>query len=144
MTHPDLESLFQTLLPFTQELLGKYGGFNPWGAVMYTDGGIQWVGADTGEDFPPAEELIKLLAENFQQQSARGALRAAGICYDARVVPPGKSQKSDAICCSLEHISGEAVNVFVPYSKANNGIEYAEAFSWPRDSWFFLPVSGTQ
>ena len=89
MAHPDLETLFQTLLPFTQKFLGEYGGFNPWGAVMYSGGDIQWVGADNGEEFPPAEELIQLLAENFQQQSTRGVLRAAGMCYDVRVVAPG-------------------------------------------------------
>jgi hypothetical protein len=144
MAHPDLETLFQTLLPFTQKFLGEYGGFNPWGAVMYSGGDIQWVGADNGEEFPPAEELIQLLAENFQQQSTRGVLRAAGMCYDVRVVAPGESQKSDAICCSLEHISGEAVDMFVPYTKTHDGIQYAEVFSWRRDPRFFLPAGGIQ
>src|SRR5882762_1072726 len=46
-------------------------------------------------------------------------LRAAGICYDVLTVPPGEDQKRDAVCCGLEHYSGETVNVFVPYVKAD-------------------------
>jgi len=43
----------------------------------------------------------------------------------------------------LEHISGEALDVFVPYTKANDGIQYAEMFTLLRDPRFFQPT-GTQ
>src|SRR5215831_4250164 len=33
MAHPDLEALFETLLPFTKKLLSEHGGFNPWAAT---------------------------------------------------------------------------------------------------------------
>jgi hypothetical protein len=143
MEHPDLEALLDSLLQFTKTLLSKQGGFNSWAATMSSTGQIQWVGADNGEKFPEAQALIDLLTETFQRQSAHGVLRAIGICYDARVIPPGQSNKSDAICCSLEHISGEAVDVLVPYTKAADGIRYAEIFSLPRGPRFFLPT-GTQ
>jgi hypothetical protein len=140
MAHPDLEALFETLLPFTQRLLSEQGGFNPWAATMSSAGEIQWVAADIGEEFPEAQALIDMLTKALQKQSIRGVLRALGICYDVRVVPPGDSDKSDAVCCSLEHVSGEAIDVFVPYTKAKDGIHYAESFSVRRDPRFFLPV----
>jgi hypothetical protein len=143
MAHPDIEALFDSLLQFTKELLSKQVGFNPWAATMSSTGAIQWVGADNGEEFPEAQALIDLLNETFQRQSTPGVLRAIGICYDARVVPPGQSDKSDAICCSLEHISGEALDIFVPYTKAADGIHYAEMFTLLRNPRFFLPA-GTQ
>ena len=61
---------------------------NPWGATMSSTGEIQWVGADSGEEFPDAQVLVDMLTETFQRQSPSGVLRAIGICYDARVVPP--------------------------------------------------------
>jgi|KBSMisStandDraft_5_1062788.scaffolds.fasta_scaffold1231543_1 hypothetical protein len=143
MAHPDLQALFDSLLQFTKKFLSEHGGFNPWAATMSSTGEIQWVGADNGEEFPDAQALIDLLTETFQRQSRSGVLRAIGICYDSRVIPPGESDKSDAICCSLEHISGEALDVFVPYTKADDGIQYAEIFTLLRDPRFFQPT-GTQ
>jgi hypothetical protein len=143
MAHPDLDALFDTLFPFTQKLLSEHGGFLPWAATMSSTGQIQWVGADNGEEFPGAQALIDLLTETFQRQSTRRVFRALGICYDVRVIPPGRSHKSDAVCCSLEHISGEALDVFVPYTKADDGIQYDEIYSVRRDPRFFSPA-GTQ
>jgi hypothetical protein len=143
MAHPDLQALFDSQLQFTKKLLSKSGGFNPWAATMSSTGQIQWVAASNGEEFPDAQALIDLLTETFQRQSALGVLRAIGICYDARVMPPGQSDKSNAICCSLEHISGEALDVLVPYTKAADGIHYAEMFTLLRDPRFFSPA-GTQ
>jgi hypothetical protein len=140
MAHPDLEALFNTLLPFTQKLLGKHGGFNPWGAIMWASGEIQWVAADNGEEFPEAQELIDLLTEAFSRPSCRGVLRAVGMCYDVLVTPSGQAEKLDAICCRLEHVSGEAVDVFVPYRKTDEGVRYADAFTWLREPQFFLPT----
>jgi hypothetical protein len=140
MAHPDLEALFETLLPFTKKLLSEHGEFNPWAATMSSAGEIQWVAADTGEEFPQARAVIDVLTEALQKQSIQGGLRALGICYDVRVVPPGRSDKSDAVCCSLEHISGEALDVFVPYTKATDGIHYAEIFSIGRGPKFFSPA----
>jgi len=143
MAHPDLQALFDSQLQFTKKLLSKQGGFNPWASTMSSTGQIQWVAANIGEEFPDAQALIDLLTETFQRQSALGVLRAISICYDARVVPPGRSDKSDAICCSLEHISGEALDILVPYTKAADGIHYTEMFTQFRNPMFFLPA-GTQ
>jgi len=93
MAHADLQALFETFLPFTQKLLREHGGFNPWGAVMSSSGEIQWVAADNGEEFPDAQALINMLTDTFKGQCNRGVLRAIGICYDVRIVPPGKSDK---------------------------------------------------
>lgn len=141
MAHPDLDALFDTLLSFTQKMLSEHGGFNPWGAFMSPNGEIQWVGAHDGAEFPEAQSLIDMLTETFQRESKRGVLRAVGICYDVRVLRPGQSEKSDAVCCSLEHVSGEAVDVFVPYAKAANGIHYSESLALLRDPRFLLPTA---
>lgn len=81
------------------------------------------------------------IIETFKQQAKKGELRAAGICYDVLTVPPGKHQKRDAICCCLEHYSGETVDVFVPYVNAAGGDnQYGETFAAKRAGKFFCEL----
>jgi hypothetical protein len=122
MAHPELDALFNTLLPVAQRLLRELGEFLPFGAIMSSSGEIRHVGGKIeGDEYPTSQPLLDLLTEAFKKQAAKGELRAAGICYDVLTVPPGEDQKRDAICCGLEHYSGETVNVFVPYVKAADG-----------------------
>jgi hypothetical protein len=145
MVHPELDALFNTLLPFAQTMLRKHGEFYPFGALMNSNGEIQHVGAKMeDDDHPPSQSLVDLLTNAFKQQAKRGELRAAGICYDALTIPPGENRKRDAVCCCLEHSSGETVNVFVPYvKKADGDIQYGEIFAGKRTGQFFceLPSS---
>ena len=131
MAHPDLNELLNAILSMAQMLLTKQGEFLPIGAIMLSNGEIRHVGAKIdGDDHPGAQPLIDLLVENFQKEAAKGRLRAVGICYDVLTVPPGKEQKQDAICCSLEHCLGEAVDVFTPYVRTADGnFRYDEIFA---------------
>ncbi|MGB8252241.1 MAG: hypothetical protein WCF08_03435 [Anaerolineaceae bacterium] len=137
MAHTDLDELLNTLLPFAQQMLEKNGEFFPFGADMKPAGEIEMIGAYEGHEHPPSQTLINLMTEAFQKQALNGELRAAGICYDVRTIPPGETEKCDAICMSLEHQSGEAVDVFVPYKKAWHGkIRYGEIFASCRSPQF--------
>jgi hypothetical protein len=139
MAHPELDELFDMLVPFAKTMLREQGEFYPFGAYMSSSGEIQWVGARSeGDDHPASEPLIDLLTETFKNYAARGGLRAAAICYDVLTIPPGEDQKRDAICCGLEHLTGEWVDVFVPYIKALDGeIQYGKVFSAQRIAQFF-------
>lgn len=80
------------------------------------------------------------MTQVFGHQAERGQLRAAAICYDVRTIPPGQTEKCDAVCASLEHQSGEAVNVFVPCQKATGGgIRYMQVFATARTPQFCVP-----
>jgi hypothetical protein len=139
MAHPDLNELLNALLNMAEALLQKQEAFLPIGAVMLSDGEIRHVAAQIeGEEYPGAQPLIKLLTETFQKEAAGGRIRAAGIGYDVLTIPPGKHQKQDAICCSLEHCLGEAVDVFRPYVRGQDGIiHFDEVFATRRTQHFF-------
>ena len=109
---------------------------------MLSDGKIRHVGAKIeGDDHPPSQSLIDLLIETFQKKARKGKLRAAGICYDVLTVQPGKHQKQDAICCGLEHCLGEAVDVFEPYVRTEDGnFQYGEIFAAKRTTQFFCQI----
>jgi hypothetical protein len=139
MAHPDLQLLFDTVIPMAELLLSKHGEFYPFGATMSPSGQITNIGARTdGDDHPPSEPLIEAMTKAFQDHASKGQLRAAALCYDVRTIPPGETLKTDAVCCALEHCSGESVHVFVPYSKTSEGdVRYREIFATKRTALFF-------
>jgi hypothetical protein len=138
MAHPELDQLLNSALEFAKQMLSKHGEFFPFGSSIGVAGKITMDGAHSGDEHPPSQELIDLLTKSYEQRAEAGELRAAAICADVRVVPPGKSGKTDAISVGLEHQSGEAVTVFLPYQKAWFGrIRYGELFASARDAQFF-------
>jgi hypothetical protein len=144
MAHPDLQELLDSLLPFAQSMLSQHGSFNPYGAFVSSDGEIQWISADTGEEFPAAQTLIDTMNGVFQEDAAAGKIRAATICYDARTIPPGQTVKTDAIAFSLEQRSGDSITVFLPYQKAGDGaIQYGELFATEKTAQFFQNPAAT-
>jgi hypothetical protein len=145
MAHSDLNELLDAILKMAETLLAQQGAFLPIGAIMLSDGEIRHVGAQIeGEEYPGAQPLMELLTETFQKEATAGKLRAAAMAYDVLTIPPGKGQKQDAICCSLEHCLGEAVDVFEPYVKGEDGtFHFDEVFATKRTPNFFhqLPRS---
>jgi hypothetical protein len=118
VAHPDLDQLLNALLSFAKSQVSKHGSFLPFGATLTTDGEIRLAAAHFGDDeLPDANALIDLLIGGFKKEVVAGAIRAAGTCVDVRVVPPGQSDKTDAICAQLEHVTGQCAEVFLPYKK---------------------------
>jgi hypothetical protein len=138
MAHPDLDELLNALLPLARTMLAKHGEFYPYGSAMKANGEIVAVAAYDGDETPPSQPLIDILCREFRDQAREGAIRAAGVCYDVRTIPPGQGEKTDAICCDLEHCSGQSIATFLPYKKGSSGeIIYGVIFA-TRKSMKFL------
>jgi len=139
MAHPDLDQLLDALLPFAQQMLARNGEFYPFGSTMTTAGEVVAQSAYDGHEHPQSQRIIDLMKQAFRQMAAAGQIRAAGICYDIRTIPPGQTEKMDAICVSAEHQSGEGVICCVPYKKGWFGrIQYGELFASKRTPEFFV------
>jgi hypothetical protein len=145
MLHPDLIRLLDWLLPPAKQMLAEKTDFVPFGATMKQDGEILGATTTDGDNGAPLQISIESLTQSFRRKSRLGELRAAGICYDARTIPPGQTEKHDVLCASIEHQSGEALNVMLPYNKTGSDIQYGQMFTMPRTSQFFVanePVGG--
>src|SRR6266536_26149 len=139
MAHPDLENVLNAILPFAQQMLAKHGEFYPFGATMTMAGQIVAEAASDGHEHPKSQTLIDLLIQGFRSEALAGQIRAAGICYDVRTIPPGQTEKTDAICVGLEHNTGQCVSVFLPYKKGWFGkIQYGQLFASSRDPQIFI------
>lgn len=72
--------------------------------------------------------MVEILVAGFLQEAAVGAIRAAGVCLDVRVVPLTSSEKSDAICAQLEHVEGDCLEVYLPYKKGGSVVATAAKY----------------
>jgi hypothetical protein len=111
----DTERLLDSLLPFAEKMLQQHHEFFPFGGHMTPDGKIALDGAHEGTEHPPSQTLIDLLQRSFQQSARTQNLHSCAIVYDIRTVPPGRTEKQDAIAAAVDHVSGYSVVVIYPY-----------------------------
>jgi len=138
MAHPDLDTVLNALLPFAQQMLDKHGEFHPFGASMTVSGDVSLTAGMPESETADSAIVIEMLTSAFRQQARNELIRATGICFDSRVVPPGASEKVDAICSRLEHLNGETAEVFLPYTKGWLGrLKYGNLFASKGDAQIF-------
>ena len=133
----DCEKLMNSLLPFAEKMLREHGEFHPFGGAMKPDGDIVHHGAYTGQELPKGQELVDLLTEAFRQSAAKEDYIATAIVYDMRTIPPGETEKTDAICVSLDHRNDYSVNVAFPYRLEDNELSLKSPFAAKGDGKIF-------
>ena len=123
MTTPqqDCETLMNAVLPFGKQMLSRSRELSPFGGTMSVAGEVAQVAGWTGEERPPARQVIALLNGGFRDGAALGRYRATALVYDIRVVPPGGAEKQDAIAVNLDHVDGYSVVVVFPYTFSDTG-----------------------
>jgi len=126
----EMDSLLDMLLPFAQQQLEKHGEFFPFAASIDSSGALAMVGVDLGDEHPASTDVIDSLYEALARLAASGEIRAAGICADVRIPPPGSAEQTDAIRTSIEHAEGDPVEVFLPYTKRRmRGLQFGGLFA---------------
>jgi hypothetical protein len=123
------QQLADTLLPFAEKMLSGAGEFYPFGALMKTDGKIVQAGAYNGKEQPTSQQLLDLLRGAFRAQAAKGAIIASAVAFDVRVVPPGGTEKMDAVEIELDHRDNYSVIVFFPYVIEHGSVQFCPAFA---------------
>jgi hypothetical protein len=111
----DSEALMNEALPLAEKMLAQHGAFFPYGYVMKPSGEIALVGGYDGADRPKSQIIIDLLVAGFRKDAAAGTVKATALVYDILVVPPGATEKSDAIAVALDHREDYSVVVIFPY-----------------------------
>jgi hypothetical protein len=126
------EAWLDMLLPFAQQQLEKHGEFFPFAASIDSSGALAMVAVDLGEEHPTSPDVIDSFYEALARSAASGEIRAAGICADVRITPPGPGDQTDAIRISIEHVEGDPVEVFMPYEKKRmRGLQFGDLFVQP-------------
>ena len=132
------EDLLNAVLPFAKKMLAAHREFHPFGASMKPDGTIALAGATDGHEHPPSQALIDLLRDGFIGEAKRGLIIASATAYDVRVIPPGGTEKSDAIAVELDHRDNYSVIVLLPYKISGNNVQFGETFAQKGRSQIFV------
>jgi hypothetical protein len=135
----DCEILMNEAIPFAKRMLREHGEFYPYGYVMKPSGEIALKAGYDGTEHPKSQVIIDLLTAGFKEDAAAGRVKATALVYDIRVIPPGASEKSDAIAIALDHRDNYSVVVILPYVLNHGEISVGTAFAQRRDSHVFAP-----
>ena len=139
-----LERLVAAVLPIAEQLLNAHGEYYPFGATMSSDGKISNVAGYTGDEHPKSSELISFLKAAFTSQAASTTIMASALIYDVRTIPPGATEKSDAIAIDLDHRDGMSITMLIPYRfDPDKKVSLGEAFATKgAGAIFFRPAGG--
>jgi hypothetical protein len=121
----EIERLLKYLLPFAEAKLNRDGEFYPYAAIVAADGELKTVAAAGGEQ-PDAGDLLLALHQELREQAAEGSIRASGIAADVTLTDPDNGETTDAVQVELDHVGGDAVDVYVPYETGADGIEFGD------------------
>jgi hypothetical protein len=137
----DLDRVARFLLEFAQLILNEQAGFFPFGAGMTADGEMTDLGTDPENARPSV--IVSRIHTALVRQAAAGEIVASGICTDVEITLPGTTERWSAICIELEHLSGYAFELFVPYVfHAPGEVQYLDEFTAPGEAVIFVPVAG--
>jgi hypothetical protein len=120
----EIEQLLNFLLPVAEEQLNRDGAFLPYAAMLDTDGEVKSVSAESRPE--DVGDLLLALHTELREQAAEGAIRASGIAADVTLTDPDSGEVTDAVQLELDHAETEAVDVYVPYTNGEAGINFGE------------------
>jgi hypothetical protein len=129
--------LMNMLVPFAEKMLREHGEFYPYGGTMMSDGSMTMTGAYNGNEHPNSKDVIDMMVAAFKEEAHAGKYKATGIVYDVRTVPPGATEKTDAIAVRLDHRSGYSVVVMIPYRLAGGEVIKGAVFAVKGDGAIF-------
>ena len=111
-------------------MLKNHGEFFPYGGTMGVDEKITNVGGYTGDEHPKSVDVIKLLKGAYRRDGETGKILACALVYDVRVIPPGQTEKADAIAVDLDHKDGTSVTMIYPYRiGADKQVTFSQPFA---------------
>lgn len=123
----DVDELLNELVPLVHEQLAAEGGVYPFGAAITAEGDKEIIRVVDDEEDPaelenPVEELIGALEERI----AQGGVRLVAIVTDVTVDFEEGRGDEDAIHFAFEHKDGDAIEVFMPYTRTGDEISVGD------------------
>jgi hypothetical protein len=134
------DRLIDSILPFVESLLEKYGEFFPVAAAVLKDGNIATVATYDGNEQPLSNDVIESLKNALRAGAADREYLAGVIFYDVRVINPFSGEKTDAIVAHFEGIDDPvAIKYFYLYILTEeNKLSFSEGWNNTVDKESFV------
>ena len=121
----EIEQLLRYLLPVAEEQLNREGEFRPYAEML--DAEVEMNAVLVADDEQPdVGDLLLALHAELRERAAQGDIRASGIAADVTLTHPDSGDVTDAVQLELDHAETEAVDVYVPYTSGDEGVEFGE------------------
>ena len=133
----EVEMLMNSALLFAEKMLAEHGEFFPFSEAIKPNGEIVSIGAQGESDQPPSQELIDILKSAFREAARTGEYKATAIVYDILTIPPGETEKTDAIAVALDHVDDYSVIVIFPYTLSGTSVTLSAPFAQQGDGDIF-------
>jgi len=130
MAKPDFQEMLDTALPFVKRMLAECGDFIPFGIRLPIAGKAEFMNADVGVEHPRSADVMLLLESTLKNEAEHGQIRGGAICFMGRVTRPGESTPVDVATFRMAHVSGEMLDVFLPYGiSGDDHVTYSALFA---------------
>lgn len=134
---PEIHELLDVLTKLAAQFLqDEVETFPPSGATLGRDRKVELVKPYDREGYEAPEMQVGLLQASFRQAAGKGEIRACAFSLDVQVQDPRSEQETEAILVSIETESGEAMDIFVPYTRSPE-FELGRPFASPREARIF-------
>lgn len=112
----ELEKMFSAVLTVAQDNLSHHDGFGPFALVLQTDADVLTM-AGLGKPAESGDAALRTVENWLRQQARTGEFRAFGWAAEVAIDVQSPPRTLRAIRVWLEHVSGEAAEVYVPFEK---------------------------
>ncbi len=117
MSHESFDELLSKLMPVGRDRVEeKQDEFLPFAAAMLPDHQIKYVGPETETTFPSPPEALEFLHAGLRRLGKEDRITASAVVAPVQVQLPDSDEETDAIQFHLEHRSGAAANVYLPFA----------------------------
>jgi hypothetical protein len=134
VTPEQLQSAFSHCTDFAKIMLEKHGEFHPFGAFVNASGGVEAIGAWTGEEHPKGQEVHDFLIGALRVFLRDGRAIAIAVATDVNIPEGYAAAHPDGLRVTLE-AEGYSQKIYVPYHLARRGllnrkksVNFSEAF----------------
>lgn len=127
MSEGILDRLAGSLLDVAKGRMKDAGRFYPFGAAVNQNGDVVEVNFNPTGQGRPVQEFIDHVQLRLSAGARGGEFTAAGLCLLGRAHVPPDKRVSEAVCLQL-HAPGESVNLYLPYERKGEKVEYGEMF----------------
>jgi hypothetical protein len=101
------------------------------------------LGGYTGTEHPKSQEMIDFLQGAFRRQAQEGKITACALVYDIRAIPPGQTEKTDAVAVNLDHRGGVSIVVIYPYTIRDKTLTMGKSWAVKGEAKIFAGDSQT-
>jgi len=110
------EILLNSLLPFAEQQLQKYGEFFPFAATLSINDQVKMLATYDGDEHRDIQKLIIDMEQAFVRGVKNNEYKATALAYMVAVSNPDTGKTENAVCINLNHLKDFSIQLIYSYT----------------------------